>query len=196
MKRYFIVLVLLIISISANSQPIIGLRDNQYAQIGYELNKSAFILLEESIYSEHFSNQKIRFIIGFQSQMGKLDINLAPYISSLWGGGYYDCGCFLNGRLSLLNTFALEFILNPHFDSHLKYMTCMSLGLKSGITKTISIFLRYNTIPEYRMNERRLRCGFEFTIDNLWVKPEISLPLEGQIKSCRVYCSFVYRFGS
>lgn len=72
-------------------------------------------------------------------------------------------------------------------------LLCFSTGSKIHVISPLYFTLNYSTVPEYRMPERRLRVGLKLKSEKMWVRPELSLPLSGQIKNFRSLVSFGYR---
>ena len=194
MKKSILLLILSFLSSSALCQVSIGIRDTQYAQLGYRFNNTCSIGIEHSLYSDHIDYQKIRLLFGYSFSKDYFKVRVSPYVSTLWGGEYHDYGCYVINELWLLELLGLDFTVNTHYDSQLGFMFCTYAGFAWQICKDFSLLLHYSSIPEFRMKEYRLRAGIKLAMGELWVKPEISLPLTGQIKSCRVLCSFGYCF--
>ncbi len=176
------------------AQVHIGLRENKYAQIGYGFKEDWQITLEHSIYAEKFGFQKVRLYAEYKHSWGNAQLRANSYISTLWNGDYQDYGIALTGRYQLFIPWAIEATINPHYDSQYGYKTCYAISTDIHIIKALSAVAQYTTIPEYRLSEKRFRVGFNLSHGNLSVTPLLSIPVEGNIKSIRVLCSFHYKF--
>lgn len=195
MKKVLLFL-LFVYSSNLYSQIKIGLRDTYYAQVGYDVNTNYEIGLEHSLYSEHMRFQKIRLLVGYHYTKNNAGISVVPYFSSLWNGYYQDYGAYLTGNVRLVKHLYASAVINPHYDTGIKYMTNYCLGLRVGSYYGISIVGEYTTIPQYRVSEKLINMGVEVKIGTLWVRPELSLPVSGERKTGRVICSFGYTIGN
>ena len=79
--------------------------------------------------------------------------------------------------------------------SELKYKTLYSGGVRIGSFKGISLVGEYTTIPQYRVSEDRIKAGIVVESGKLWIKPEISFPINGEHTTGRVICNFGYTIG-
>ncbi len=190
-----LLLLLIFFSSKLYSQIKICLRDTYYAQVGYITKTNYEIGIEHSLYSEHMRLQKIRLLVGYHYLKNNTSLSAVPYFSTLWNGYYQDCGAYLTGNVCLLKHLYASAIVNPHYDTGIKYMTNYSLGLRVGSYYGLSIVGEYTTIPQYRVSEKLINIGVEVKIGTLWVRPELSLPMSGDRKTGRVICSFGYSIG-
>lgn len=194
MKHIF-ALIMLLWCASAFGQVTLGLRDTHYAQVGYSYQDRWSATLEHSVYSEHMGYQKVRLMLGYKQTFDeKFTININPYASSLWNGDYQDFGVLANAEAKLAPMFAVDITANPHYDAGADYTTCLAVGTTIQFHKDVALVAHYTTIPEYRLSEKRIRAGLDFKVQKLWVRPELSIPVEGEVKTVRVLCSMRYKF--
>lgn len=139
--------------------------------------------------------QNPRLMLGYaQTIVDKFSFNINPYASSLWNGDYLDFGVLANAEPKLAPTFAIDITANPHYDTGADDTTCFAVGTTIHVHKDVALVAHYTTIPEYCLSEKRIRAGLDFKVQKLWVRPELSIPVEGVVKTVRVLCSMGYKF--
>ncbi len=196
MKKVLVLLVAIMCCLTTKAQISAGVGDSRYVYGSYTLSNGLSFNLEHSLYSEKFGFQRVAIGVGYGSALPygfswKADVNGG----TTWNRNYQ----VVYGDLAigyLFRRLGLESIVQPHYDSGLGYTTCWQAGASVRIIEPVSVCLAYTTIPEYRMSENRLRGGFEFSVDKLSVKPEISISMdkETRLKNMRVLMSMNYRF--
>ena len=186
--------ILLCCSNNLYSQLNVGLRDNRYAHIAYEFKNDWEAKLEHSIYSEKIGFQKIRAYMTYSHTWSNFTLKANVYGSTLWNAGYQDFGANLSAGYRILKLWNIEATVNPHYDTEYNYKTYFNVSTDVQIIKNLGIIAQYTTIPEYRLSENRVRAGLLFSYGGLYVTPMLSIPVDGEVKSLRVLCSFEYKF--
>lgn len=194
MKRVIILLLIMMLYEMANAQFYIGLRDSKYAFVGYEWNSGWNIKLDQSIFDEGFKNQYIRCTGKYQGHIRHFDFTMSSFAGTTYNDSFYDLGASIKGTYHPLKWLGIGAEINPRYDSGYKYETCYMLGTDFYINDEIALLAQYNTIPEYRISEKRAKVGLRFTVNNLTVSPMLSLPIEGNAKALRVLVGFQYEF--
>ena len=186
--------VLLYILIPAQAQISVGVRDNKYAHITYCLHDAWSFKTEHSAFSEKMGYQYLRATIGYGKTLGKIRMDISPYLGTTWNGSFYNCGAEIKVAYTPFPFFKLYLNINPHKDSDYGYKTCWAAGGSWQVSGGIAVVAEWRTIPEYRMKENRIRGGFRFTCGTLEVTPEISMPTDAPAHTLRMLVSFNYTF--
>lgn len=197
MKKYIFVIFLisLLAAIPAKAQFAVGLRDTHYVNVQYTLKCNVNFRFEQSVYAEKLKYQYFRIYIGAKKTFGPLDISASPYFGMTYCNSYNNMGLDIDATVKFLSRVAVQGGFTPHYDSMLGYSSLWLGRLSVGITKQLLITAAVTNRPEYREPETRLRGGFRFTVANLWVQPEISIPTSGhQGRNVRVLASMGYTF--
>lgn len=82
----------------------------------------------------------------------------------------------------------------PMYDSGMGYNTCYTVHAACRVIQEAALVLDITNIPEYRMVEHRIVPGILFRAHKLWVRPELSIPLNDNVQFTRVLISFRYNF--
>ena len=82
----------------------------------------------------------------------------------------------------------------PMYDSGMGYNTCYTVHAACRVIQEAALVLDITNIPEYRMVEHRIVPGILFRAHKLWVRPELSIPLNDNVQFTRVLISFRYDF--
>lgn len=198
-KRFIIIPILLfcICGYAQNDQVvIIGLKNNQFPFIGYCYNKQWNVTIMNSLFIRELDAQYIRFSGGYTNQLNedKTSFTIQPYFGLNYGFAYYDIGLQLKVQrlwFSKLETSA-EFI--PFYDTsqgfHLGYLG--SIGYK--LNKNVSTIVKLSNYPEFRIPANRISLGFMFDSYPLVIKPELSVPIKGDLRTSHILISFLYVF--
>lgn len=198
MKNYRWIMVVsaifMLSAVSVSAQVVLGLRDNQYVSVGYTYRQSWSVKLEHSVFSQEFSTQYIRFMLGYKHCRNRIAIEATPYYGTLYHGDFYNVGVMFSGHWQMLRKWGIECTVNPHYDSGYDYKLCFSMGTNLHLYKAISVVFQYSTIPEYRMKEERVKFGFEFKVNELCVVPLLSIPMDSSGKNMRILCNLKYQF--
>lgn len=179
-----------VIWVSAQSI-LVGVRDNQYARIGYTCKHWSGIL-EHSVFTSKFKNQVLNGYVGYQSQTGQLE-----YRGTLYGGFqynklYHSYGGMCEGKYLLTSWCYVEGGIRPHYDSSYGYETAYLGEVGFKLHQEIYLTTSYTNYPEYRLCEERIKGGLLIKVRNLEVKPELSIPVHSKMENLRFLLSFDY----
>ena len=94
MKKILAVILFVSINIACYAQWSIGLRDNQYVNVAYELKDKWEFKLEHSVFAEKLPFQYIRANVGY-----KQPVNKFAFTGMVYGGAIYN-----DGRLTITKT--------------------------------------------------------------------------------------------
>lgn len=200
MKTFFktiaLAVVVLFTADSVSAQISAGITDSRYVYGCYALKSKIKFKIEHSLYSEKVGFQRVGVGVGYEKQL-PLGFSLGGSVmgATTWNRNYQ----LVSAEASLKYDYrrvGLEAVVNPRYDSGLHYDTCWKAGAKVKISDPISVCMDYSTIPLYRMSEQRLSGGFEFSVLNLRVTPELSVSMEKttRLKNMRVLMSMNYEF--
>lgn len=187
-----IFLIMVVTYNAAQAQCYVGLRDNKYAYIGYRLKDSWQFQFDHSIFVEHIRYQYIRCTGGYTLNKKQFDVAANLYAGITYCNSFYDLGTKIYGAYKPIKWFEINAMLNPHFDAKYKYATCYMEGVRFNINEEIALFTQYSTIPEYRISEKRIHVGLNLKVRHLQVTPQLSIPIEGNAKTCRVLFGLKY----
>lgn len=196
MKRILLTLIVTLTTLSAYSQIAAGIRDSHYVYGSYTFNKKISVELNHSLYSENMGFQRIGIGAGYSTPLPLgFSCGVKAFGATTWNRNYQVFGAEISAAYTY-RRLTLDASINPRYDSGLDYMTCWKAGATVKIIKPIGVTLHYTTIPEFRMSEKRLRGGFEFNVDRLSVRPELSVSVDPgtRFKNMRVLTSMEYRF--
>ena len=178
MKRN--VLILLMMSLACfnlSAQLGLGLRDTRFVNVNYTIGGKYNIELEHSLYNEKFSKQHVRLSFSYKTDISHFTIKCKPYFGTIYSADYCDLGVRL-GATYHIGRVDLGADINPHYDSGYKYTTCWRAGASCRVYKELRLVAEYTTIPEYRESEKRVRAGFRYGTERLWVMPLFSTCIE------------------
>lgn len=198
MKRTFILAIALTVwalCLSASGFEA-GMRNTRYIFGSYSMSNGLRFEINHSLFSEKLGYQAVGARIGYTRSSGIFSYGAHADASTAWNGSYRIVGATIHGMIAPGKIFFAEAALNPHYDSGYGYNTCFKIGVGANITRQISIMAAYTTIPEYRKSDKRLRGGFGFKVKNLYVQPNLSVPVQGEskLKNIRVLFDFSYKF--
>ena len=195
MKKILLFTLLVLVGVSCYAQWSIGLRDNNYVNVAYELNKKWEFKLEHSVFAEKIPYQYIRVNAGYKQQVSKFEFLGFVYGGTIYNGDFYNAGAKIGAEYTPINRFKINAAINPHYDSGYDYSTCYQGGVWFNAYKALSIVASVSNIPEYRKSEDRVYLGLSFEVGPLWVSPRVSIPIEdSSIKSMRLLTSVKYEF--
>lgn len=196
-RSFLTPLALVFISISASAQWGVGIRNNRFVYGDFTFSKHYELKLEESVFSEGIGYQYLRGYAAYKGGIKNVAYKISGYYGSTYNRSYYSTGALMELRCRLGKYFLFDGKLNPHYDSGYGYKTCFYAGAGVAVSRTIGITAGYNTIPEYRMMEKRVHAGLDFHVKQLSVRPTLSLPVEKDNfeKNIRVLMNFDYTFG-
>ncbi|GHT52255.1 hypothetical protein AGMMS49982_11990 [Bacteroidia bacterium] len=183
------------VTVAASAQTVsIGLRDNQYAHIQYVAKTGLLAEVEQSLFMNGVNFQHIQGFVGYRRDFNYLNGDVRAYYGTTYGSIYQDYGLKISAETTFSKRWGIGLALNPHEDSDYGYTTCYVASVFCSVFKEIAIELSSTNIPEYRQATNRLKAGLRFHSGNLYVKPQISIPTEGNIKYAHVLCGFDYTF--
>lgn len=195
MKKILVLILFVSIYAVGFAQWSIGMRDNRYGNVAYELDDKWEFKIEHSIFSEKLQFQYVRTNVGYKQSLKKFTFWGSIYGGIVYSGDFYNAGLNVKAEYKPIDRFKIEAAINPHYDSGYDYTTCYQGGLWFNAYKALSIVASVSNIPEYRDAEDRAYLGFSFDVGPLWVSPRISIPIEdSSVKSMRVLTSVKYEF--
>lgn len=198
-KRIFIVIYCCCVSIwgiyaQIDQSIYLGLENNRYAFLGYQRNGWS-AELKNSIFIRNVNEQYIRATGGKFVSLGVIGTGrLTAFAGTNYGGRFFDLGIKARIRKNIVDRLDIQAEVMPLYDSELKYNTCYSARADIRIFKEVSLTVDCTNIPEYRLVENRIVPGLIFNVGNLYIKPEISIPLDDNVQFTRVLVSFRYDF--
>lgn len=198
-KKWFIIISFMIIYIPCKSQTdhfvSLGVNNNQFPFIGYNYNNKWNIYLMNSLFIREFKAQYIRLLVGYEHKFvpTNTELNILPYLGINYQGAYYDIG--LRMKLNKLWTTKIETSgeIIPRYDSDYGFHFCYVTSINYLLINNMYANAKITNYPEFRKPEKRISLGFIFKVYPLLVKPEISIPIKGDIRTSRVLISFAYR---
>lgn len=172
----------------------VGLRNNEYACIGFQ-SGSWSVGLENTLWARTPKEQYIRATGGYRLNTGVWNVIFSAdaFAGVNYAGRFYD-GSLKVGLDKTLGRFSFGAGAMALYDSEMGYNTCYTVHAGCRIIQEASIVVNFTNIPEYRMPEHRIVPGLLFRARKLWVRPELSIPLNDNIQFTRVLLSFRYDF--
>lgn len=186
----FFIFTHVIISLSAQSI-ILGIRDNQFARVGF-FCKHWVGILEHSAFTTKLKNQVLNGYVGYQGTFKQLE-----YEGTLYGGVQYNklyhiYGGMCEGKYKLTSWFFIKVGFRPHYDSSYGYKTAYLGGCEFKLHKEIYLITSYTNYPEYRTCIDRIKGGLSLKVKNLTITPLLSIPIKNNIENIRLSISFKY----
>lgn len=180
---------------SASAQWAVGMRDTRYINVNYTFAKNWNVKFEQSIYAEKIGFQYFRLYASYNRSFGRVSVKGEPYYGMTYNNNYRNLGLNIDGKVEALKWLAVRAGFTPHYDSGLGYKSLYAASLEFNCTKQIAVLATATNRPEYRMPENRIRGGFRFKVKNLFVQPEISIPVNGdEGRNIRFLASMGYTF--
>ena len=172
----------------------VGLRNNKYVFAGYQ-GGSWSVGLENTLWTRNPNEQYLRLNGRYNLNTKLWDIQLSAhaFAGANYAGRYYDGGLQV-GLDKAVGWFSFGAGIMPFYDSSFGYNTCYTVHAACRVIQEASIVVNLTNIPEYRMVEHRIVPGVLFKARKLWVRPELSIPLNDNIQFTRVLVSFRYDF--
>lgn len=180
------------INVLAQKAVLFGVRDNEYARIGYQDKWNWYVMVEHSVFVTKLKNQVINGYAGYKGNVQKLKYNGCLYGGIHYGGMYKMMGGMAEVKYPLLSWCNMFGGIRPHYDTSYGYDTAFRAGLSFAFHKAISLRGEFTSYPEYRLCEKRIKAGLDFKVMELIVSPEISIPIEGNIETIRLLMNFRY----
>lgn len=190
----FIVILFTVYSVDAFGQKaiLLGVRDNEYARIGYQDRRNWYVIAEHSIFVTKLKNQVINGYAGYKGSLQKLEYDGCLYGGVHYGGMYKMIGGIAEAKYPVLSWCSVFGGVRPHYDTSYGYDTALRVGLSFALHKAISLRGEFTSYPEYRLCEKRIKTGFDFNVMDLKVSPELSIPIEGNLENIRLLMRFQY----
>ena len=172
----------------------VGVRNNKYASIGFQA-KNWSVGLENTIFIRHLSEQYIRANGTFRYSTGVWGVKFSAeaFFGTNYAGRFYDSGLKI-GLDKKIGRVEFGAGVMPMYDSGMGYNTCYTVHAACRVIQEAALVLDITNIPEYRMVEHRIVPGILFRSHKLWVRPELSIPLNDNVQFTRVLISFRYDF--
>ena len=195
MKKILIFVLFASIGFAGYAQWSIGLRDNNYVNVAYELKDKWEFKLEHSVFAEKLPFQYVRANVGYKYEISKFNLAGLVYGGTTYNGNFYNAGAKVGVDYKPIKRLKIDAAINPHYDSGYEYTTCYQGGVWFNAYKALSIVASVSNIPEYRVAEDRAYLGLSLEVGPLWVSPRLSIPIEdASIKSMRVLTSVKFEF--
>ncbi len=171
-----------------------GLRNNRYISVGYQ-DRHWSVGVENTLFIRNLDEQYIRAMGGFRCATGVwgVDFESEAFVGANYKGRFYDMGLKVQLGKEWSRIKVVAGVM-PLYDSMLGYTTCYTVNAACRIIQEASLVLDVTNVPEYRMPEHRIVPGLLFRAKKLWVRPEVSIPLNDNIQFTRVLVSFRYDF--
>lgn len=180
-------------SILGSSQSILlGVRDNQFARIGYTYRNWSGIL-ENSIFITKFKNQVLNGYLNYRGEIGKINYYGTLYSGFHYNNFYHSYGGICELKYSIIPWCFIRGGIRPHYDSNYGYKTAYTGNLGVKLHHDIYLLATYTNYPEYRLCNERIKGGLLLQVQNLEVQPEISIPINNKIENIRFLLSFNYK---
>ena len=194
MKKLIFILLYFFFTVKTSAQSLyLGSRDNYYIHIGYIDKSHWYIFAEQSIFSSKIKNQTITGYLGYSNLYKKIAYNMNIYSGMKYNSDYSIVGSEVSLKYQFPSIISIYTALRGHYDSTIGYNTCYLLGVNLKILEDLSFTTQYTNIPEYRMIDERIKVGMIFKKNNLWIKPEISIPIKDKKENLRYLLSFGYQ---
>lgn len=201
MKRLmFVVLLFGVVERSIAQDFEFGLRDSQFAKLGYVFSNSVFLGIEQSLLNVKMREQSGHLLLGYRHSYHNWNNNAYIYAGIEYGGRWHRIGAQFQSGYKL-KSFILTGTINPNYDSGLDFQLNYDIDAGFIIFQKVNNYLdnvivgaSFGNIPEFRDNIKNLRVGIKFTSARLWVHPEISLPgIDQNANFIRVLCNFGWK---
>lgn len=173
---------------------LLGVRDNEYARIGFLDKRNWYLMAEHSVFVTKLKNQVINGYAGYKGNWHKLKYDGCVYGGVHYGGMFKMAGVMANVNYPVKAWCNIFGGIRPHYDTSYGYDTAFKAGLSFAVHKSISLRGEFTNYPEYRLCEKRIKAGIDFNVLGLSVSPELSVPLEGSLENIRLLMGFCYKW--
>lgn len=201
-SKWFVIISFIICYIPGKSQTdhfvSVGVTKNQFPFIGYNYNNKWNIYLMNSLFIREFEAQYIRLLGGYEHKFDRTntDLYIFPYFGINYHGKYYDLGLRMKLNKFWTSNIETSSEIIPIYDSDISFHFCYSLSANYSLNNEIYANLKFSNYPEFRKPENRISLGLLFNVNSLLVKPEISIPIKGDVRTSRFLMSFAYCFNA
>lgn len=173
----------------------IGIKNSKYGFVGYEFSNGFGLALTHSLWvqdaSQYIQISPFYTFTLHETVSGAYSI----FYGTTYENGFYCYGSLLTLRLNWLqNLLSIEMTLSPKYDSDLGYKSGYELKGVIEFFSQLAIYTGFRNIPEYRMFEKRAFGGLRFSVNNLSVSPEFSIPFNQKTEYTRLHINFIYGF--
>ena len=175
------------------SVAFVGMENSKYAIAGFRPGRSAGVALVHSLWVQDAS-QYVRLCPFYYFY---LNDNISGHYSVFYGTTYeqtyYDYGADLYlSAMFFSRMVELDGRFRPQYDSDLKFNYGYEVVGKISGWKEIAVFGGMKNIPEFRKAEDRFLAGVSFSVKNLNVSPEVSIPTNLETQYTRIHVNFLY----
>ena len=200
MKKYSVIYIFSVLSVViAKSQTeqglVVGVKNNQFPVLAYAFNNTFNVGLMNSLFIREPVAQYARLFGGYNIRINKIDTNLSilPYAGINYGAAYFDVGTGIKIDKLWFQTIVTTAQFTPFYDSSIGFYSSYTAILGYQLNN-ILLTAKLTDYPEFRQPEDRIVFATMFSVSSLVVKPELSIPLHGDIRTSRFQLSFLYNF--
>lgn len=177
-----------------------GLRDTQFAKLGYVLKNNVYFNIEQSLLNVKMKEQSGCFHLGYRQIMRQWDNDICLYAGTEYSGRWHKLGAYIQSCYVFNNVF-LTGVINTNYDSGLDFQFNYDIDvgytigrIKKCNLENLIVNVSFGNIPEFRDNVNNLRVGAKIISGGLWVQPEVSIPgINKNVNYIRVLCNFGWR---
>jgi len=197
MKKSLVILLLAISSTWANTDfsYILGMRNNRYAFAGVEYKNKIGVVVENSVMAQGVEKQYVR-IVPFYEWALPLGLRgvYGIFAGLRYDRDYHDYGAILEAEWNIYERYLIfHGAFHPFFDSYLGSLVGYEFAMASFFAKEVGIYMGLKNLPDFRDVERRAVVGILFDTGTLFLKPELSLPTNGDTHLVRMGVFFIYK---
>lgn len=175
------------------SVAFVGVENSKYAIAGFRPGENVGVALMHSLWIQDAS-QYVRLVPFYRFRINdNVSGRYSVFYGTTYERSYYDYGADLFLRALFFNRLIeLDGRFRPQYDSDLKFNYGYEFVGKISGWKEIAVFGGVKNIPEYRKPEDRFLAGMSFSVKNLSVSPEISIPTNLKTQYTRIHVNFLY----
>lgn len=193
----FIFTILSAIGINAQTEQalVAGVKNNQFPFLAYAFNSTFNVGLMNSLFIREPVAQYARLFGGYNLKINEIKSNLSilPYVGINYGAAYFDAGTGIKFDKLWFQAIETTAQLTPFYDSSIGFY-CSYTAVLGYRLNNIVLTAKITDYPEFRQPEDRVVFATMFSVSSLVVKPELSIPLHGDIRTSRFQLSFLYNF--
>lgn len=198
MKRFFLIGLISTINIfifaQSNNSLVVGIKNNQFPLINYSFKDTWNIGLMSSFFIREASSQYVKAFGGYNLFLQKIKTNftLLPYVGVNYGGAFFDTGLGIRLNKFWFNDIETTIQTTPYYDSSYGFHCSYSAILGYKLNNNIQLTMKITDYPEFRIVENRMTFAVFINMLSLVVKPELSVPINSDIRTSRLQLSFLY----
>lgn len=161
--------------------------------LAYNLNPTWSVSAQNTLFIREFESHYVRLNVNYYQFIEELKVktNISPYYGVNYYGLYYDSGIKLGVEKYLKSNF-INAQLIPYYDSSIGWNLGYLFKYKQYLYKDISANIQYSNYPEFRIPEKRITLGLSLGSANIIVSPQLSIPINGDLRTSRILFSFSY----